>query len=162
MGVLEEIFLIIFVGFAAGALLFVLIDNNPGRWLETALKISDLYEYEKSNRRKKKRLKGNPTYKELYEKILPIGSVVLLNEGHGIEYMIVDRFCVRKEKKKKLYYDYGAALFPRGADKIYYFNKEIISEVLFEGYINSDEKKYEDEYDEIVKKSGIMKAQIDN
>ncbi len=75
--------------------------------------------------------------------LLPIGSVVLLNEGKkrlmifGIKQVAADSKGVLKE------YDYCAVLYPEGninTDSQVLFNQEDIASVYFRGY-NDDERK---------------------
>ena len=70
---------------------------------------------------------------------LPIGSVVILNDGEKT-IMIYGRKQVHAETN--VMYDYVACLYPEGnlnEEYTYLFNHNQIREVLFTGFINDDE-----------------------
>lgn len=71
--------------------------------------------------------------------ILPIGSVIYLNNGLK-KVMIVGRKMIRKEDGNK-YYDYGAVLYPEGlvSEELVFFNEENISKTVYLGFIDEDE-----------------------
>lgn len=75
---------------------------------------------------------------------LPLGIIVTLKEGDQ-ELMIINRGVLADVEDTHLLFDYSACLYPNGADvnTIYYFNQENIDKVLFEGYKNEDEEKFQ-------------------
>ena len=96
-------------------------------------------------------------------RILPLGSVVKLNNGDETELLIVVRAALVKENGTEVYYDYGAVLIPQGllsAEEVYFFNKENIKEVVFRGYENFNEQIYADTYDEMIKSTNILKGEV--
>lgn len=80
--------------------------------------------------------------------ILPIGSVVYLKEGNQ-KIMILNRGAVVEQYDTQVYFDYTGALYPDGLnpEQVYYFNREDIDEVIWEGYNDSDEKRYAGRYE---------------
>ncbi|MBP2099834.1 DUF4176 domain-containing protein [Enterococcus rivorum] len=99
------------------------------------------------------------------DNILPLGTVVILEDGDGSELMIVARGSVIEEKKKMFYYDYGAVLVPQGMlapEAVYFFNKENVAKIIFKGYENDSEREFQIGYDEMIEKSGYKKGTILN
>ena len=102
------------------------------------------------------------------DKILPLGSVVTLKNGDDTEVMIVSRASVievddGKGGAKSVYFDYGSVVIPNGMqtpDTLFFFNRENVKDVLFEGYRNEDEKEFEEHYDIWMKSSDIPKGSI--
>ena len=80
--------------------------------------------------------------------ILPIGSIVYLKEGNQ-KIMILNRGAVVDQDDTQVYFDYTGALYPAGLnpEQVYYFNREDIDEVIWEGYSDSDEKRYVELYE---------------
>ncbi|HEL9639726.1 DUF4176 domain-containing protein [Streptococcus suis] len=79
--------------------------------------------------------------------MLPIGSVVYLQEGSQ-KLMIISRGVIVKEEGENVLFDYSASLYPLGVnpDKTYYFNQENIDKVIFEGYKDEDEERFQELY----------------
>lgn len=72
---------------------------------------------------------------------LPIGSIVLLNNGTK-KVMIYGRRQMNMEKK---IFDYVACLYPEGNINEQYnflFNNEDIAEVIFKGFEDDEEKEF--------------------
>ena len=81
----------------------------------------------------------------MYEKLLPIGSVVLLKEGNK-RVMICGRVQAQVEKEK--IYDYVACYYPEGiidSNKLFFFNREDIEMVFFIGFQDPEEFKFRGE-----------------
>jgi len=77
----------------------------------------------------------------MMEKYLPIGSVVLLEDGDKT-IMIYGRQQLQVDTQD--IYDYVACLYPEGnldKDHTYLFNHDQIREVVFEGFVNDEEKE---------------------
>ena len=102
------------------------------------------------------------------DKILPLGSVVTLKNGDNTELMIVSRASVIEVEDgqggtKSVYFDYGSVVIPNGMqtpDNLFFFNRENVKEVLFEGYRNEDEKAFEEHYDTWMKSAEVPKGSI--
>lgn len=77
------------------------------------------------------------------ENILPIGSVVKVESSSHL-FMITGRGYLVKVDGKDTYFDYSVCLYPEGVvgDKNLFLNETDISEVLFKGYIDSNEIDY--------------------
>ena len=91
--------------------------------------------------------------------ILPIGSVVYLKEGNQ-KIMILNRGAVVEQDDTQVYFDYTGALYPEGLnpEQVYYFNREDIDEVIWEGHSDSDEKRYVELYEKwLTSINGIIK-----
>ena len=79
--------------------------------------------------------------------ILPIGSIVYLKDGNQ-KIMILNRGAVISQNNTQVYFDYTGALYPEGLnpEQVFYFNREDIDEVIWEGYSDLDEKRYVELY----------------
>ncbi|MBW6411940.1 DUF4176 domain-containing protein [Clostridium weizhouense] len=77
-------------------------------------------------------------------KLLPIGSVVLLNDSDK-KLMIVGRLQKQVGDEKEIEWDYSACLYPEGnlrPDSLFLFNNDVIEKVYFIGYEDEEEVKY--------------------
>ena len=74
--------------------------------------------------------------------IFPIGSIVVLKEGK-IKLMITTRAVNVTMDGKQRYFDYGAVAYPIGleGDRLFYFQRNAVAQVLFIGYIDEKEKE---------------------
>jgi len=80
--------------------------------------------------------------KQIMEKYLPIGTVVVLHEGEKT-IMIYGRKQLHAETK--VIYDYVACLYPEGnidEEYTYLFNHDQIREIVFMGFVNKEEKAF--------------------
>lgn len=95
--------------------------------------------------------------------ILPLGTVVTLKNGDGTQLMIIARASIVEEARKQVYYDYGAVLIPQGMvspEAVYFFNKENVAQVVFEGFRNKEEDEFESRYDSILDHSDYTKGSV--
>ncbi|HAL60348.1 MAG TPA: DUF4176 domain-containing protein [Sarcina sp.] len=84
-------------------------------------------------------------HNEIFEGLLPIGSVVTTKTGTK-RVMIIGRGIDREDGQGSTY-DYGAVLFPEGfsdGDHIYLFNHEDVGSICRVGYIDEVEIELED------------------
>ncbi|EKJ3581593.1 DUF4176 domain-containing protein [Enterococcus faecalis] len=85
------------------------------------------------------------------EKLLPIGSIVLLEEGLQ-KLMIVGRGTIYTDQQtgKDTFADYMAVLYPTGLnpETTIFFNHENIDKVVFEGYSDEEETRFMEVYNE--------------
>lgn len=74
-------------------------------------------------------------------KLLPVGSVVYLNEGNK-KLLIIARGLITKNGNDKIFFDYGGVPYPEGLqeDKMAYFQHSAIAKVVFEGYTDLDDE----------------------
>lgn len=86
-------------------------------------------------------------------KILPIGSVVLLKEG--TKKLVITGIKPTLTEKPEITYDYIGVLYPEGYlgnEGNFLFNHRDITDVIFEGYNNPEWKEFakliEDNYKE--------------
>lgn len=89
--------------------------------------------------------------------MLPIGSVVYLNEGRT-KIMILNRgpiFPAERPEDERIMYDYSGCLYPQGLDpnNVFYFNEENIDKVLFEGYKDEEEDRFQEVYNHWMEKN---------
>lgn len=79
----------------------------------------------------------------MFEKLLPIGSVVLLKEGTK-KLMIIGIKPVTAEKPDEIY-DYIGVLYPEGFlsnEYNFLFNHDDINDVVFTGYNNPEREDF--------------------
>lgn len=77
---------------------------------------------------------------------LPIGSIVLLNNGNK-RIMIYGRR--QRDIATNKEYDYIACLYPEGnlnEQYMYLFNHEDIKDVIFRGYVDIEEENFKKEF----------------
>lgn len=76
--------------------------------------------------------------------MLPIGSIVYLKEGTS-KVMILNRGPVIEQDGEELMYDYSACLYPQGLspEHVFYFNHENVDEVVFKGFVDGDEERFQ-------------------
>ena len=80
-----------------------------------------------------------------------IGSIIYLKEGSQ-KLMIINRGPIVDIDNKKYIFDYSACNYPVGVveDQIYYFNEENIDKVVFEGYSDQDETRFQELFKEMM------------
>lgn len=96
---------------------------------------------------------------EIFETILPLGSIVLVEDG-TTPFMIVSRAALFNQEGKIGYFDYSAVPYPQGitdGKEYVFFNRENISSIIYFGYVNAEEQEFASEYDDLVAKAGYEK-----
>ena len=80
-----------------------------------------------------------------------IGSIIYLKEGSQ-KLMIINRGPIVDIDNQKYIFDYSACNYPVGVveDQIYYFNEENIDKVVFEGYSDQDETRFQELFKEMM------------
>jgi len=92
---------------------------------------------------------------ELYEKYLPIGTVVMLKGGK--KRLMITGFCIIPETEKDKMYDYSGCLYPEGiitTNQIAVFNHDQIERVYNNAYVDEEEKLFKQRLKEELKKAG--------
>ncbi|MEJ7490458.1 DUF4176 domain-containing protein [Staphylococcus pettenkoferi] len=81
-----------------------------------------------------------------------IGSIIYLKEGSQ-KLMIINRGPIVEMDNQRYIFDYSACKYPIGVveDEIYYFNEENIDKVIFEGYSDEDETRFQELYEDMLK-----------
>lgn len=79
--------------------------------------------------------------------MLPIGSIVYLREGTS-KIMVLNRAPIlpsNETGEEGLWYDYSGCFYPQGLDpqNVFYFNEENIDEVVFEGFSDEEEERFQ-------------------
>ncbi|WP_106496032.1 DUF4176 domain-containing protein [Lentibacillus sp. Marseille-P4043] len=82
--------------------------------------------------------------------MLPIGSIVYLKEGTS-KLMILNRgplLQAGENEGERVMYDYSGCFYPQGLDpnNVFYFNEKNIDEVVFEGFKDSEEERFQKIY----------------
>ncbi|MFP7170723.1 DUF4176 domain-containing protein [Terribacillus halophilus] len=93
--------------------------------------------------------------------MLPIGSIVYLNEGKS-KLMILNRGPIIELDGEQKMFDYSACVYPQGlvVDSVLYFNEENIDEVIFEGFKDSDEDRFHSLYKQWLEENEIQKGVV--
>ena len=80
-----------------------------------------------------------------------IGSIIYLKEGSQ-KLMIINRGSIVEIEGQNYLFDYSACKYPVGVveDQIYYFNEENIDNVIFEGYSDQDETRFQELFKEMM------------
>ncbi|WP_018932444.1 DUF4176 domain-containing protein [Gracilibacillus lacisalsi] len=76
--------------------------------------------------------------------MLPIGSIVYLNEGTS-KLMVLNRGPIIEIEGENQMFDYSGCLYPQGLvpDNVFYFNHENIDQVVFEGFQDEEEERFQ-------------------
>lgn len=95
--------------------------------------------------------------------ILPIGSIVKLKNG-DVKLMILNRAPLYNKDGIIGYFDYSACIYPTGKveDQVYFFNRENIDEIYFEGYKDEQEELFKEKYKEKMKDINYPRFSIED
>lgn len=101
---------------------------------------------------------------EKTEKLLPLGSIVLLKEGMQ-KLVVVGRGAVYEEPQtgKEKFSDYMGVIYPTGVnpETTIFFEHENIDEIVFEGYSDEEEERFLKVYSEWKENLDIVKNSSD-
>lgn len=100
--------------------------------------------------------------------MLPIGSIVYLNEGKR-KIMILNRIPIvsaEEEEFEGIWYDYSGCFYPQGLNpnEIFYFNQENIDEIVHEGFKDEEEERFQKLFKDwkAETKSNVKKGMVTN
>lgn len=88
--------------------------------------------------------------KEVGEKFLPVGTVVMLKGG--TKRVMIIGFCAVEGESKEIY-DYSGCLYPEGllsSTEICMFNHDQIEQVYHEGLKDEEEEAFKKELNEVI------------
>ena len=90
-----------------------------------------------------------------------LGTILYLKDGRA-KVMIINRGPIVEKEGISFLYDYAGCVYPIGMnpEQVLYFNEENIDKVLFEGYRDEDEQRFEELYNKSVEDLGdsVMKG----
>ena len=92
--------------------------------------------------------------------MLPIGTIIYLKEGTS-KIMILNRGPIIEMDGKQTMFDYSGCFYPQGLvpERVFYFNHENIDEIVFEGYKDNEEERFQKLFGEWKEKNqGKFKA----
>lgn len=96
--------------------------------------------------------------------VLPIGSIIYLKEGTE-KLMILSRgpLIEDEEDGTPILFDYSGCFYPEGldAENVFYFNQENISEIVFEGYSDEEEERFQKLMEEWIEENKDQYKKID-
>ncbi|MHC5279426.1 DUF4176 domain-containing protein [Listeria kieliensis] len=77
--------------------------------------------------------------------MLELGTIVYLKEGSK-KVMIIGRNQTIKKDEDERFFDYAACAYPEGIypEEMLFFNEENIDRVVFQGYSDEDEVRYQE------------------
>ncbi len=87
----------------------------------------------------------------MWNDLLPIGSVVLLNDSE--KRVMIMGFCQAKPEDTTKVYDYCGCLYPEGymdSEHIYLFNHEQINQIYSVGYMEEEQFAFREKITEIL------------
>ncbi len=86
--------------------------------------------------------------------MLELGSIIYLKDGVE-KVMILNRGSIIEENGERLIYDYAGCLYPVGlvVESILHFNEENIDKVVFRGYHDEAEDRFQELYKEWMKEN---------
>lgn len=79
---------------------------------------------------------------------LPIETIVTLKKREiNRKAMIISRLPLMQRGDEVGYFDYGACVYPDGkaTQQDYFFNQEDIDEVIFKGYTDDEDSRYQEQ-----------------
>ncbi|MGG5341238.1 DUF4176 domain-containing protein [Enterococcus sp. AZ192] len=84
-----------------------------------------------------------------------LGTIVYLKEGRT-KVMIINRGPIVEKEGMSFLYDYAGCVYPLGMnpEQVLYFNDDNIDKVIFEGYRDEDEERFEELYKKSVENLG--------
>ena len=98
------------------------------------------------------------------EKLYPLGTVVYLKEGTE-KLMIIGRGAVYQDQEtnSEMFVDYMGCLYPSGINpnNTIFFNQENIDRVVFKGFVDEEEERFIEIYQNWEKSLTIPKKKID-
>ena len=89
--------------------------------------------------------------------MLPLGSIVYLKDGKSM-LMITNRAVILEESENKVkIFEYEGCIYPAGASEksTYFFNEDNIEKVVFKGYEDDEEKRFQQVYQEWKEKKNV-------
>lgn len=87
--------------------------------------------------------------------MLTLGSMVYLKDGSS-KVMIINRGPIVEKDGISFLYDYTGCVYPIGMnpEQVLYFNEDNIDKVLFTGYRDEEEERFEEIYEKSVEELG--------
>lgn len=92
-----------------------------------------------------------------YEKYLPLGSVVLLNEA--TKKVMITGFCMKGDQNNEKIFDYVGCLYPEGiinTEQNLLFNHKDIKQIFAIGYSDEEDKQFKSKLLEELKNNNIV------
>lgn len=79
--------------------------------------------------------------------MLEIGTIIYLKGGTQ-KLMILNRGAIIQKDNQDIVYDYSACVYPIGfsPEHTYYFNEENIDKIVYRGFRDEDEERFEEMY----------------
>ncbi|MGV3029849.1 DUF4176 domain-containing protein [Streptococcus suis] len=96
------------------------------------------------------------------EKILPIGTIVSLQNGDR-KLMITARYPLYNNEGRLGYFDYAGCLYPDGNtdNRSYFFNDEDIAKVNFLGFSDEEEQEFKNSALEKISRTNFVHFKVE-
>ena len=93
---------------------------------------------------------------------LPLGSIVILKNG-GRKIMVIGRGSLYNNEGTIGYFEYSGCLYPLGQtdQQTLFFNSEDIEQVIFTGYMDSEEMEFVKVLDESIRNTPYPKLHLE-
>lgn len=95
--------------------------------------------------------------------MLPLGSIVYLKNGESM-LMVTNRAVVIEDNENKVkIFEYEGCIYPVGASEksTYFFNEDNIEKMVFKGYEDDEEKRFQRVYQEWKEKNNVEILNVD-
>ena len=95
--------------------------------------------------------------KEIKEKYLPIGSVVILKGA--TKRLMISGFCALDNSNKDKIWDYSGCMYPEGfinTNQICLFDHDQIEKIFFQGFINEEQEVFMNKVNELTSNRKIQ------
>lgn len=97
--------------------------------------------------------------KEVGEKYLPIGSVVMLNGGK--KRVMITGFCAIANENPNKIYDYSGCIYPEGyisSNQVCLFDHNQIESLYYKGFVDEEETKFKEKLIDLLAKVDVDKV----
>ncbi|WP_088815739.1 MULTISPECIES: DUF4176 domain-containing protein [Listeria] len=95
--------------------------------------------------------------------MLELGTIIYLKQGNK-KLMVIGRNQAIKKDKEEIFFDYVACAYPEGIhpEETFFFNEENIDRVVFKGYVDEEEHRYQELVTNWKKEHGVHYYHIVN
>lgn len=95
--------------------------------------------------------------------LLPLGTVLYLKDG-TVKVVVINRAIVFEVDGEQQLFEYEGCRFPEGSngdDGRFYFNNSDIEKVVYKGYEDEEEQRFQQVYADLLKEKKIKLADVD-
>lgn len=95
--------------------------------------------------------------------LLPLGTVLYLKDG-TVKVVVINRAIVFEVDGEQQLFEYEGCRFPEGSngdDGRFYFNNSDVEKVVYKGYEDEEEQRFQQVYADLLKEKKIKLADVD-